>query len=245
MVKEAVRLSDPVGVKVTLIVQALPAASEVPHVVVCPKSPGLAPINAMLLMARAVVPVFLSVMAWAALVVLRFWRLKVRLAGVTLARGALPVPVRYAVCGLLVALSLMENVAVWVPGVLGANAKLNLHVLPAGTELPQVPVTANSPGLAPENAALVMVRAAFPEFLRFRAWDLLVEPTARLPKLRVGSRSTMGPLPVPERLTVWGLLAALSVMVIAAFSAEANVGVNVTLMMQLPPAGTELPQVLV
>jgi hypothetical protein len=51
---------------------------------------------------------------------------------------------------------------------------------------------------------------------------------------------------VPERLTVWGLLAALSVMVTAAFSVEVNVGVNVTLIVQEPPfAATEPPQLSV
>jgi hypothetical protein len=245
MVKEAVRVPEPVGENVTLIVQELLAASELPHVVVSRKSPGLAPVNERPLMVRAVFPVLLSVMAWAALVVPRFWRLKVRPPGVTLAVGALPAPFRLAVCGLLVALSVMANVAVRVPWVLGANATLNAHELPAGTELPHEVVSVKSPGLAPENVALLMVRGLFPLFLRFMTWDALVDPTGSVPKLRVGSRSTTGPVPVPVRLTVCGLPAALSVIVTKALSDDAKVGVKVRLMMQLPPAGTELPQVLV
>ena len=50
-------------------------------------------------------------------------------------------------------------------------------------------------------------------------------------------------MPVPERLTDWGLLAALSVIVTAAFSLEATAGLNVTLIVQLAPAATEPPQV--
>jgi len=51
--------------------------------------------------------------------------------------------------------------------------------------------------------------------------------------------------PVPARLTVCGLPVALSVMVIVPGRLPVAVGVNVTLMVQLAPAATELPQVLV
>jgi len=50
---------------------------------------------------------------------------------------------------------------------------------------------------------------------------------------------------VPVRLTVCGLPVALSVMVTEAVRLPGAVGVNVTLMVQLLPANTELPQVLV
>ena len=51
-----VALRDPaaVGVKVTLIVQFPPAATLDPQLLVCPKSPGLAPVKAMLVMLNAV-----------------------------------------------------------------------------------------------------------------------------------------------------------------------------------------------
>ena len=97
MFKEAVRLPAAVGVNVTLIVQLPLAASELPHVVVSAKSPGLAPVNAMLLMVKVAFPVLFSVTVWAALVVPTFWLLKVRLVVETLAVGALPVPVRFTV----------------------------------------------------------------------------------------------------------------------------------------------------
>ena len=50
-------LRDPVavGVKVTLIVQFPPAATLEPQLLVCPKSPGLAPVKVMLVMLNAVV----------------------------------------------------------------------------------------------------------------------------------------------------------------------------------------------
>jgi hypothetical protein len=60
-----------------------------------------------------------------------------------------------------------------------------------------------------------------------------------------GVRLTAGAAPVPERLTVCGLPAALSEMLTVAARVPAAVGVNVTLIVQLPLAATELPQVLV
>jgi hypothetical protein len=72
MISEAVRAEAAVGVKVTLMVQPPLAATELPQVFVCAKSPGLAPVNVMLLIVRAVFPVLFSVTACAALVVPTF-----------------------------------------------------------------------------------------------------------------------------------------------------------------------------
>lgn len=55
---------------------------------------------------------------------------------------------------------------------------------------------------------------------------------------------TTGPMPVPPRVTICGLPAALSVMVTEALRLPTALGVNVTETTQLPPAATELPQVL-
>ena len=52
-------------------------------------------------------------------------------------------------------------------------------------------------------------------------------------------------MPVPDRLTVWGLSNALSVTVNCAVSLPTVAGANVTLIVQLAPAATELPQLLV
>src|SRR5437667_426111 len=54
-----------------------------------------------------------------------------------------------------------------------------------------------------------------------------------------------GAAPVPVMLTMCGLPAALSVMVIAPVRVPVAVGVKVTLMAQLAPAATDVPQVLV
>jgi hypothetical protein len=66
------------------------------------------------------------------------------------------------------------------------------------------------------------------------------------PKARVaGERLTAGAVPVPEKLTVCGLPLTLSAMLRAAVAAPLAEGVKVTLIAQLAPAATELPQVLV
>ena len=50
---------------------------------------------------------------------------------------------------------------------------------------------------------------------------------------------------MPVRLTLWGLPVALSVKVTAAVRVPLAAGVKVTLIVQLAPAATELPQLLV
>lgn len=59
-----------------------------------------------------------------------------------------------------------------------------------------------------------------------------------------GDRPTTGPLPVPVRVTVWGLPGALSATVSDAERLPGTVGAKVTLMVQFPPASTEVPQLL-
>jgi len=60
-VTAAVRVPAAGGLKVTLIVQLAPIATLEPQVFVSAKSPGSAPVNAMLEMLRAALPVLLSV----------------------------------------------------------------------------------------------------------------------------------------------------------------------------------------
>jgi hypothetical protein len=138
MVKEAVRLAAAEGVNVTENVQLPPAGSELPQVVVSAKSPGLAPVNAILLMDKAAFPVLFNVKAWETLVVPRFWPLKARLVGVTLPTGTLPVPVRLTVCGLPPALSVMLIEAVRLPMAAGLNVTVIVQLPFAATELPQL-----------------------------------------------------------------------------------------------------------
>jgi hypothetical protein len=243
MFKEAVRLPVAVGVNVTLIVQLPLAASELPHVVVSPKSPGLAPANAMLLMDRATFPVLFSVKVWAPLVVPRFWLLKVRLVVVTPAMGALHVPVRFTVCGLPPALSVMLTEAVRLPRATGVNVTLIVQLPFTATEVPHVLVTPKLPASVPVAPMLVMAKLVFPVLVRVTDCAALVVPGFGLVKVRIPvERLTAGPVPVPIRATVCGLLARLSAMLTEAVRAPGAIGENSTTIVQLAFGANELPQ---
>jgi hypothetical protein len=246
MFKKAVRLPAAVGVNVTLIVQLLLAATEPAHVVVSAKSPGLAPVNAMLLMARGAFPVFCSVKVWGPLVVPRFWLLNVRGVVGTLATGALPVPMRFTVCGLPWALSAMLTAAVRLPMAAGVNVTLIVQLPFTATVLPQVLVTVKSLGFAPVVPMLVMVKLTFPVLVRVTDCAALVVPRFWLVKVRVpAEKLTAAPLPVPVRTTVCGLLARLSAMLIEDVRVPGAVGVNCTIIVQVAFCANELPQPLV
>ena len=70
---EAVRAVADVGLKVTLMVQFAAAARVVPHVLVCAKSPGLAPVIVTAVIVRVANPLLVRVMFCAALVVFIGW----------------------------------------------------------------------------------------------------------------------------------------------------------------------------
>src|SRR5664279_1611354 len=122
-----------------------------------------------------------------------------------------------------------------------------LQFPPAATLAPQVFVCAKSPALVPVTTMLVIDRAAVPVLLSVTGWAALVVPTFWLAKARLPEVSdTIGTAPpVPERVTVCGDPAALSVMVTDALRLPAALGVNITEMLQFPPAATLAPQVLV
>jgi len=95
---------------------------------------------------------------------------------------------------------------------------------------------------------LVMLSAPFPLFVTVTVCAGLVVPTTTFPKLRlVGETVITGavPDPVPARGTVCGLPPPLSVTLTEAERAPSASGVKVAVIVQLPPAGTLDPQVLV
>jgi hypothetical protein len=55
------------------------------------------------------------------------------------------VPVKVAVCGLLLALSVTVRVAVRVPETAGEKVTLILQLVPAASEVPQLSLSVNSP----------------------------------------------------------------------------------------------------
>jgi hypothetical protein len=91
----------------------------------------------------------------------------------------------------------------------------------------------------------VIVSGPFPVLVTAKVWAGLVRFKDSVPKLRlVGETLKPGTMPVPARLTVWGLPGALSLIVRVPLRAPTAVGVNVTLIVQVPLAAT-VPQLLV
>jgi hypothetical protein len=160
----------PAGVKVTLIVQFALAATLLPQVLVCAKSPAFVPDTATLVTLNAALPVFDRVTGCAALVVPWLCALKVRLDGDTLATGTAPVPDRLIVCGLLLALSVMVIEPVRAPAAVGVKVTLIVQFPLAATLVPQVLVSAKSP----LGVILLMLSDALPELVSVTGWAALV-----------------------------------------------------------------------
>src|SRR5882762_441666 len=250
MLIEAVRLPAAPGVKVTLMVQLAPAATELPQLSVSAKSPVLVPVMAMLETFSAPAPLLVRVTVCAVAATPTLVVLNVKLAGLkpTVGEGAEPVPLRLIVCGLAGAWSVMLIEAVRLPAAPGVKVILMVQLAPAATELPQVLLWANSLLLVPVMAMLETFSAPAPLLVRVTVCAVAATPTLVVLNVKLaGLKPTVGEgaEPVPLRLIVCGLAGALSVMLIEAVRLPAAPGVKVTLMVQLAPAATELPQLSV
>jgi len=93
----------------------------------------------------------------------------------------------------------------------------------------------------------VILRAPLPVFLNAIPWVELVVPLAWFPNARlVGERLSEGlDTPVPERLTVWGLLLALSIKLTAAVIDPRLIGANRTVIVHEAACARLVPQLLV
>jgi len=137
-----VRDHTAVGVNVTLIAHADPAAREVPQVFVCEKSP----VATMPLILRVPLPVLLSVMVCGELLAPTKVPPKLRLdpppvgnvPGENVATPAVPTPVTLAVCGLPEALSSTSKVSDSVPVFVGVKLTLIVQLAPAARLCVQV-----------------------------------------------------------------------------------------------------------
>jgi hypothetical protein len=192
-------------------------------------------------------PLLVNVSDSVALVLIA-WAPKASGVGLTVRSGAavVPVPVNVTLCGLPVALSVMRSDALREPVAVGLNVTLIVQVAPAATLPSQLFVCAKSDVFVPANAMLLIVSAEFPVLVSVTALAALVVFTIWFPNASdVGDRLTVGAaVPVPDKLTVWGLPAALSTIVTVPVRVPATVGENVTLIVQLPPGATLAPQVL-
>jgi len=214
----AAKLAAEAGVKVTEIEQLAPAASDVPQVLVCAKSDGLAPASVIPEIVSAALPVFLSVAVCAAEVV-PVVAVKLSDDGVSDAIGAggtVPVPLSWTVCGEPVALSTIESVAAKLAAEAGVKVTEIEQLAPAASELPQVLVWAKSDGLVPASVMPEIVSAALPVFLSAAVCAADVVPVLVVNIRLVGVRETAGTglaVPVPLREMTLGEPDALLVTV--------------------------------
>lgn len=157
-----------VGAKVTLIAQLAPAASEAPQVLLCANGE----VVTIAVIESVASPVFDSVSVCDGLVVPTNCELKVRFAGLTEATGAMPVPVKVTVAGLLGAFVDTASAPEILPRPLGVKVTLMLQLAAAGSDVPQVLVCAN--GLVADIE--LMLRGAVPLFVKTTDCDGLEVP---------------------------------------------------------------------
>src|ERR1017187_325664 len=128
-----------------------------------------------------------------------------------------------------------------VPVVLGVKVTLSVQLVAGFTVAPQVFVWANGP----DATMLPTLRIARPVFVSVTFWARLAVLLVWLGKVRLGGANVRDDTPVPLSGSICGLTGASSVMLTAAVLVPVEEGVKVTVMLQLPPAGMDVPQLLV
>ena len=96
--------------------------------------------------------------------------------------------------------------------------------------------------MVPVIAIPVIVNVVVPTFVNVTVLAAVVVPTVTEPKFKLVGES-FAVVPVPLSGTCCGLPAALSVTLSAALRVPLAAGLKVTLIVQLAPAASELPQV--
>jgi len=163
----AVKPAAAVGVKLTVMVQLAPAASDVLQVLVSPKLLALVPVTAMLVIVRGALPGLESVIVSGVAGVLTVVLEKVSGFGLNTAcgtSGTVAVPLTTADCGEPVALSATEIAALRPPAEAGVKLTVIVQLAPAASELPQLFDCLKLLAFAPVTEMLVIVSAAVPGF---------------------------------------------------------------------------------
>lgn len=193
-----------VGENVTPTEQVAPALMLDPQVFVATENPALA---AMLAKLKTVDCAFVTVterllLVWPTTVLLN------EILCVENITGAVPVPPRATVCGLVMALSVKVRLPLAAPSADGVNVIPTVQFPLAAMLAPQVFVaTANGPVASMPLTLIVELRRLVTVTERVA----LVLPTAILPKLRLVTENVTGPTPDPLRVAV--CVPTLSVMV--------------------------------
>jgi hypothetical protein len=175
-------------------------------------------------------PCTVKVVVKGALVDATFCFPKLKVPGEAWTEGV-AVPDSRAVCGLPPPSSAMFNVADRVPVAVGLNTTPMVHVVCAARLVPQLLVSAKSPGLLPVNEVPAISTVVSDTLLTDTVFEVPLEPTAIPLQLRaVGVTFTA--LPTPERVKTCGLVQSLSFTFSDALRFPIAAGVKVTEIVQ-------------
>jgi len=241
------------GLNSTDTVQLAAAARVVPQVVAdLRKDVALVPVMVSDVSVTVPVPVFLMVTSCAAVVEPNVVDAKVSAAGdseTVKVEAAVPVPVKATVCGVPVALSAIDRLAVSAPVAAGLNSTDTVQLAAAARVVPQVVADLRKDvALVPVTVSDVRVTVPVPVFLMVTSCAAVVEPTVVEAKVRaVGESETVkvgAAAPVPVRATVCGVPVALSAIDRLAVSVPVAAGLNSTDTVQLAAAARVVPQVV-
>jgi hypothetical protein len=247
-VADAARAPPAVGVNVTVIVHVALPASDAPQVFVCAKSPGFVPAKAILVIASAAPPVFVTVTLCVALGEPEIVAANVRVFTESVnAPTVWPVPAKVTECGLPVASSVTTSDAERAPTAPGVIVTLNVQFADAARVAPQVLVSAKSAKFVPVIAMFEIFSVAVPVLVSVAVCTELSVPTVWGANVNTAGRNvTRGAaVPVPLNVADCGLPGASSVTSMDADFAPADVGVNVANTVQEMPGARVAPQVVV
>jgi hypothetical protein len=160
--------------------------------------------------------------------------------------GTIPVPDSVTVCVAAPPPEFTLRVADFAPVDVGWNTTLIVQAFPTATEVPQVFVCENWVGLPPVSVMLVIGTAIDPVFVTVIGCSALAIPTPSFPKGTVpGVTVYVGTIPVPVRLTFCFATPPPLFTFRVAVLAPVDVGLNTTLIVQVAPTASDVPQVLV
>ena len=144
-------------------------------------------------------------------------------------------------CGLPPPLSLIDTAPLWVPTVVAVKWTLIVQDFPAPTLELQLFVWEKGPVIVMPVMLSVVLPTLVSVVVAGGGGQVLTLPTSHENCKLLGFSLTS--VPVPLRETVWGLPGALSVISSLAVRVLMPVGLKVTLIVQLAPGATKLPQV--
>jgi hypothetical protein len=126
------------GLKATLMVQAVPAATAVPQLLLCKNCPAPLPLMAMLVIGSEKEPVLVRVIAWAVLTTPSACVPNAKVVGLMEYTGTAPVPDSDTLCDVEPPPELTLKVALVAPAAVGLNTMLTMQDAPTEMALPQL-----------------------------------------------------------------------------------------------------------